>query len=132
MFLFRLLIATFLAIEGRFWRPSVFQKLRQSRNLSQFFDLLEANKGAKLDLQYGEITVFAPINEAFEGFNGEIDDLVYYHLVWYSKVIEELDSHAFVTSVLDENPPLWITKVSITFLHIHYYLVLKSNARSVL
>ncbi|KAF5296314.1 hypothetical protein FQA39_LY12531 [Lamprigera yunnana] len=114
MFFKRLVLILFLASLGRVcckqWKPTIYQKIRQTPKLTQFLALLEANRPAKLNLQYGEMTVFAPTNEAFEWYSGGLlNDLVNYHMVWYAKQTKNLEN-GFLITVLDENPPLWVTK----------------------
>lgn len=50
-------------------------------NCPQFLSLLERNVVANTTLHYRQMTLFAPTNEAFQRFNGELDDsLVLYHI----------------------------------------------------
>lgn len=99
------------SISGKYWKPTVYQKIRQSPKLTQFYSLLESNRPAKLNLQYGEMTVFVPTNEAFEWFSGgNLNDIINYHMAWYAKQTKDLKT-GHLTTVLEENPPLWVTKL---------------------
>ncbi|KAB0791610.1 hypothetical protein PPYR_03410 [Photinus pyralis] len=93
------------------WKPTVYQKIRQTPKLGQFLALIESNRSSKLNLQYGELTVFAPTNEAFEWYSGrQLNDVINYHMVWYAKETKDLED-GFLTTVAEENPPVWITKL---------------------
>lgn len=53
-------------------------------SLLQFLSLLERNVVANTSLQYRQMTLFAPTNQAFQKYNGEMDDsLVLYHICKY-------------------------------------------------
>lgn len=106
------LVLTCLALTtGKSWKPTIYQKIRQTPKLGQFLALLEINRSSKLNLQYGELTVFAPTNEAFEWYSGgQLSDVINYHMVWYAKETKDLEE-GFLTTVAEENPPVWITKL---------------------
>ncbi|KAF5281303.1 hypothetical protein FQR65_LT14764 [Abscondita terminalis] len=107
LFVFLLIIS----VSAKHWKPTIYQKIRQTPKFTQFLALLEANRPAKINLQYGEMTAFVPTNEAFEWYSGGLmNELVNYHLVWYAKRTKDLES-GFLITVLDENPPIWITKL---------------------
>lgn len=49
--------------------------------LFQFLALVNRNMVANMSLQYRQMTMFAPTNEAFQRYNDEMDDnLVLYHI----------------------------------------------------
>ncbi|KAF9413777.1 hypothetical protein HW555_008112 [Spodoptera exigua] len=73
-----------------------------------FLSLLERNVVANTTLHYRQMTLFAPTNEAFQRFNGELDDsLVLYHIANLATTLSNMD-YAISTD-LDGNPPLWVT-----------------------
>ncbi|KAF9806684.1 hypothetical protein SFRURICE_020740 [Spodoptera frugiperda] len=77
-------------------------------NCPQFLSLLERNVVANTTLHYRQMTLFAPTNEAFQRFNGELDDsLVLYHIANLATTLSNMD-YAISTD-LDGNPPLWVT-----------------------
>ncbi|CAH2071332.1 unnamed protein product, partial [Iphiclides podalirius] len=64
---------------------------------------------ANMSLQYRQMTMFAPTNEAFQRYNGEMDDnLVLYHISNLATTLSNLDNT--ISSELDGNPPLWVTR----------------------
>ncbi|XP_050456093.1 fasciclin-1 isoform X2 [Cataglyphis hispanica] len=83
-------------------------KIRDDSNLSQFYQLLEASQVANTTLTYRHVTVFAPTNRAFQEYNGSIKNLVLYHMSNRPLTIEELRDS--ISSELEGNPPLWITR----------------------
>ncbi|XP_047022564.1 fasciclin-1 isoform X1 [Helicoverpa zea] len=87
---------------------TVVEKIRGDGDLSQFLSLLERNVIANTTLHYRQMTLFAPTNEAFQRFNGELDDsLVLYHIANLATTLSNMD-YAISTD-LDGNPPLWVT-----------------------
>ncbi|XP_035438611.2 fasciclin-1 isoform X2 [Spodoptera frugiperda] len=87
---------------------TVVEKIRGDGDLSQFLSLLERNVVANTTLHYRQMTLFAPTNEAFQRFNGELDDsLVLYHIANLATTLSNMD-YAISTD-LDGNPPLWVT-----------------------
>lgn len=87
---------------------TVIEKLRADTDLSQFLALLERNVVVNATLQHRQMTLFAPTNEAFQRYNGEMDDsLVLYHIANMAMSLSNMD-YAISTD-LDGNPPLWVT-----------------------
>ncbi|CAB3237088.1 unnamed protein product [Arctia plantaginis] len=87
---------------------TVVEKLREESELSQFLALLERNVVVNTTLQHRQMTLFAPTNEAFQRYNGEMDDsLVLYHITNLATTLSNMD-YAISTD-LDGNPPLWVT-----------------------
>ncbi|XP_076682285.1 fasciclin 1 Fas1 domain-containing isoform X3 [Andrena cerasifolii] len=83
-------------------------KIRDDSDLSQFYQLLEASQVANTTLTYRHVTVFAPTNRAFQKYNGTTKNLVLYHMSNFPKTIENLG--ASISSELEGNPPLWVTR----------------------
>ncbi|CAK1546048.1 unnamed protein product [Leptosia nina] len=106
--LFVLLFVMFAtAIADR--KPTIAEKLKEDADLSQFLALLERNVVANMSLQYRQMTLFAPTNAAFQKYNGEMDDfLVLYHISNLATTLSNLDYS--ISSELDGNPPLWVTR----------------------
>ena len=83
-------------------------KIRDDSDLSQFYQLLEASQVANTTLTYRHVTVFAPTNRAFQKYNGTTKNLVLYHMSNFPKTIENLG--VSISSELEGNPPLWVTR----------------------
>ncbi|XP_011341884.1 fasciclin-1 isoform X3 [Ooceraea biroi] len=83
-------------------------KIRDDSDLSQFYQLLEASHVANTTLTYRHVTVFAPTNRAFQKYNGSTKNLVLYHMSNRPQTIEDLRES--ISSELEGNPPLWITR----------------------
>lgn len=83
-------------------------KIRDDSDLSQFYQLLEASQVANTTLTYRHVTVFAPTNRAFQKYGGNLKNLVLYHMSNRPLTIEELRDS--ISSELEGNPPLWITR----------------------
>lgn len=83
-------------------------KIRDDSDLSQFYQLLEASQVANTTLAYRHVTVFAPTNRAFQKYNRSTKNLVLYHMSNQPLTIEELRDS--ISSELEGNPPLWITR----------------------
>lgn len=90
-------------------KMTVAEKLKEDADLSQFLALLERNVVANTSLHYRQMTLFAPTNEAFQRYMGEMDDnLVLYHISNLATTLTNLDYA--ISSELDGNPPLWVTR----------------------
>ncbi|XP_076544328.1 fasciclin 1 Fas1 domain-containing isoform X4 [Osmia lignaria lignaria] len=85
-------------------------KIRDDSDLSQFYQLLEASQVANNTLAYRHVTVFAPTNRAFQKHIGSTKNLVLYHMSNFPKTIENLGDS--ISSELEGNPPLWVTRRS--------------------
>lgn len=93
---------------------TIEQQLRDDADLSQFFALVERNPLANISLQYKQVTIFAPTNEAFQFYTAkgddDMNDLVLYHMTNLAKTVDQLGlSSTSLTSELTGNPPLWVT-----------------------
>ncbi|XP_049869898.1 fasciclin-1 isoform X1 [Pectinophora gossypiella] len=90
-------------------KMTIYEKLREDADLSQFLALLERNQIANSTLQFRQMTLFAPTNQAFQRYNGDMDDsLVLYHISNLAITLTNLDYA--ISSELDGNPPLWVTR----------------------
>lgn len=97
--------------QGQFYRQqTVYQKLSQEKNLSDFYTKIQSSKDAKINLFYRSVTVLAPNNAAMQKFQGNMDKTILYHLIHDSKSLEDISRRLSLTSVLSDAPPLWITK----------------------
>ncbi|CAG9823260.1 unnamed protein product [Phaedon cochleariae] len=90
---------------------------------------MESSRLANLTLAYKQVTIFAPINAAFQKF-GELGDdtesLVLYHMTSVPKTTDQLgSSYTSLYSELSGSPPLWITHITGTY-HDDIYV---NNAR---
>ncbi|KAJ0178802.1 hypothetical protein K1T71_005577 [Dendrolimus kikuchii] len=107
LFVLLLLMCRGLAAADR--KLTVAEKLREDADLSQFLALLERNVVANTSLHYRQMTLFAPTNEAFQRYSGDMDDsLVLYHISNLATTLTNLDYA--ISSELDGNPPLWVTR----------------------
>ncbi|KAJ8919082.1 hypothetical protein NQ315_012067, partial [Exocentrus adspersus] len=74
---------------------------------------LEQSKLANVTLQFKQVTIFAPINAAFQNIGDikeDTDALVLYHMTSIPKRTDQLgSSYTSLSSELAGNPPLWIT-----------------------
>ncbi|CAH0725262.1 unnamed protein product, partial [Brenthis ino] len=90
-------------------KPTITEKLLGDSDLSEFYSLLKRNVVANTSLQHRQMTLFAPTNEAFQRFSGEKDEsLVLFHISNLATTLTNLDFS--ISSELDGNPPLWITR----------------------
>ncbi|XP_072940120.1 fasciclin-1 isoform X2 [Epargyreus clarus] len=98
--------AAFVAADNK---PTIAEKLAEDADLSEFLGLLQSNMVANMSLQYRQVTLFAPTNQAFQTFHGKKDDsLVLYHISNLATSLTNLDYA--ISSELEGNPPLWITR----------------------
>ncbi|XP_076237842.1 fasciclin 1 Fas1 domain-containing isoform X2 [Calliopsis andreniformis] len=106
----RLIVAVFvtLAATRTTATETMDAKIRDDSDLSQFYQLLEASQVANTTLTYRHVTVFAPTNRAFQKHNGTTKNLVLYHMSNFPKTIENLGDS--ISSELEGNPPLWVTR----------------------
>lgn len=94
---------------------SLYQIVQQDHELSGFNSLVQINRLAKQYLNYNEITVFVPTNEAFRKYRGEIlEGLVLYHMTFEMKSLQALNSTTAnsLIPVIEEFPPIWITRTA--------------------
>ncbi|XP_073943159.1 fasciclin 1 Fas1 domain-containing isoform X2 [Choristoneura fumiferana] len=90
-------------------KMTIAEKLTEDADLSQFLALLSRNVVSNTSLHHRQMTLFAPTNEAFQRYNGEMDDnLVLYHISNLATSLTNLDYA--ISSELDGNPPLWVTR----------------------
>lgn len=88
---------------------TLHQKLRDDADLSEFYSLLDRNEIANATLSFRSCTVFAPLNSAFQKFSGPTDNnLVLYHMTNSAQTLTQIGGS--VSSELEGNPPLWVTK----------------------
>nr|XP_017026739.1 fasciclin-1 isoform X2 [Drosophila kikkawai] len=84
-------------------------KLRDDSELSQFYSLLESNPIANSTLSLRSCTIFVPTNEAFQRYKSKTAHVLY-HISTEAFTQKRLPS--YVSSDMDGNPPLYITKNS--------------------
>ncbi|XP_043288919.1 fasciclin-1 isoform X3 [Venturia canescens] len=95
---------------------TVDAKIRDDPDLSQFYQLLEASHVANTTMMYRHVTVFAPTNLAFQKSRApseDIKDLVLYHMSNLPKTADDLRDS--ISSELEGNPPLWVTRKRINY-----------------
>ncbi|XP_023702117.1 fasciclin-1 isoform X3 [Cryptotermes secundus] len=88
---------------------TVEQRIRDDPDLSEFYSLLENSAVANITLQFRQVTLFAPTNFAFQTYTGSKDDLILYHMTNLAKPLDQLEGS--VSSELDGNPPIWVTRI---------------------
>lgn len=86
--------------------------VQQDHELRGFNSIVQMSRLAKQYLNYNEVTVFVPDNEAFRNYQGEIlEDMALYHITFEMKSLQALNTTTNrLTLVLEEFPPLWITR----------------------
>lgn len=105
-----LLLFLVVSLEGynRKW-VSVFQKISNDPELSQYAALVQENQKSRLSLHAASVTVFAPTNKAFQSFGGNLHSrLSAYHIVKGAKTLMDLDGPLF--PIAEEYPPVWVSK----------------------
>ena len=107
-YLFTAVIILIVSATGIIATVTMDAKIRDDSDLSQFYQLLEASQVANTTLTYRHVTVFAPTNRAFQKYSGTTKNLVLYHMSNSPKTIENLGDS--ISSELEGNPPLWVTK----------------------
>ncbi|KAF5275937.1 hypothetical protein FQA39_LY00733 [Lamprigera yunnana] len=92
---------------------TILEKIDSDTDLSQFSLMVKNNPEAKFTLEYKSVTVFAPINAAFQKFTKPIDEsqfyLTLYHMGSLAKTTDQLASISHINTELEGHPPLWIT-----------------------
>ncbi|XP_018568338.1 fasciclin-1 isoform X2 [Anoplophora glabripennis] len=107
----------FLAcVLGSMAAETLEEKMKNDPDLSEFYGQLELSQLAAFALKHKQVTVFAPINAAFQNaplIKDDNDTLVLYHLISVPKRTDQLgSSYTSLSSELSGNPPLWITHIS--------------------
>ncbi|CAG9834633.1 unnamed protein product [Diabrotica balteata] len=107
---------------------TIYQKIQQEPIYSKFNQLIHTNRAAKLNLHYEQLTVFVPENWAFRHSEVEYNsDLAFYHMSFEIKSLEMLNRTNSLSTVILENPPLWITHIN-GELYINNAKVLKNKS----
>uniref|UniRef100_A0A146LUE9 Fasciclin-1 n=1 Tax=Lygus hesperus TaxID=30085 RepID=A0A146LUE9_LYGHE len=90
---------------------TIESKISQAADLSQFYSMLEQNGLATATLKYMPVTVFAPLNSAFQHQKHPTEDpnLVLYHMANSPHPLNTLGTT--VNTMRTGNPPLWISRV---------------------
>ncbi|KAL1505831.1 hypothetical protein ABEB36_005303 [Hypothenemus hampei] len=103
--------------------------IKSDPEITQFYSLLEGCNICNYTLEYEPLTVFAPINAAFQKRNisqQDRENLAQYHLTNIPKKIEQLGvSYTSINTRLPGGAPIWIT-ISRGKFHDSYYV---NNAR---
>ncbi|KPU79670.1 uncharacterized protein Dana_GF17065, isoform J [Drosophila ananassae] len=84
-------------------------RLRDDSELSQFYSLLESNAIANSTLSLRSCTIFVPTNEAFQRYKSKTAHVLY-HITTAAYSQQNLPNT--ISSDMDGNPPLYITKNS--------------------
>lgn len=109
LYLLSILSVAFCAGRLQKWQ-TVYQRLGQEKDLSEFYALVQSSRLAKINLFYREVTVFAPTNEAIDNYAGKLNnETLLFHMVYGVKHLHEL-TYGSMKSVQEEYPPLWVTK----------------------
>ncbi|XP_045469434.1 fasciclin-1 isoform X3 [Harmonia axyridis] len=94
-------------------------KVKEDPDLSEFYELLQRSPLAKVALQYKQVTIFAPINTAFQKYGKELDEpneIVPYHIANVPKKTDQLGtSYTSLFSELTGSPILWVTHITGTY-----------------
>ncbi|XP_066902751.1 fasciclin-1 isoform X3 [Halyomorpha halys] len=105
-----LFVLSFFTVVSARHNYTIDQKIRDDSDLSQFYSLLERDRVAKSTLEYRAVTIFAPLNFAFQKFKGKPDEsLVLYHITNSAHKLNQLGYT--VSSEYEGNPPLWVSRV---------------------
>ncbi|XP_036144601.1 fasciclin-1 isoform X2 [Monomorium pharaonis] len=96
------------------------QSLTPSPKPIHFYNLLKTNEMAYLMLTCRPLTVFAPINQAFEKYNGSLENLALYHMTKESRMLEDFKETLIPTE--DDYKPLWITIIPGKHNTMDYYI----------
>lgn len=92
---------------------SLDERMKADPDISQFYSYLEQCRVCNNTLESEEMTVFAPINAAFQKIvkgNPDTNSMVLYHIINVPKKTEQLSgSYTYMPSRLSGSPPLWIT-----------------------
>ncbi|XP_044756737.1 fasciclin-1 isoform X2 [Coccinella septempunctata] len=95
------------------------QRMASDSDLSEFYSLLQRSPLAKVALKYKQVTIFAPINSAFQTYTTEIDDpneIIPYHIANVPKKTGQLGtSYTSLFSELTGSPILWVTHTTGTY-----------------
>lgn len=98
---------------------NVEKKIKADDDLSQFFVLLERSRLAKVSLQYKQVTIFAPINTAFQKYIKEVDDpdeIIPYHITNTPKKTDQFGtSYTSLSTEQVGSPVLWVTHITGTY-----------------
>ncbi|XP_073982724.1 fasciclin 1 Fas1 domain-containing isoform X3 [Rhodnius prolixus] len=108
--LLTLFISTTIVNTVKAHKYSLLDKLKNDVDLSQFVSLVERNQLAKATFNFASLTVFAPLNAAFQKIKEDKDDsLVSYHMLNSAQTLSGLPDK--VSSESEGNPPLWVSRV---------------------
>ncbi|XP_071443491.1 fasciclin-1 isoform X2 [Hetaerina americana] len=90
-------------------KKTVEQKLKEDGSLSKFAELLHNNVEANTTFGVRQVSLFVPTNSAFEKYHKNPDrSIVLYHMTNLPQTLEQLRDS--ISSELDGNPPLWVTR----------------------
>lgn len=104
-----MLLVMYLSLALADKKPTITEKIISDSDLSEFYSLLKRNVVANTSLQHRQMTLFAPTNQAFQRFTGEKDEsLVLFHISNLATTLANMDFS--ISSELDGNPPLWVTR----------------------
>ncbi|XP_011302009.1 fasciclin-1 isoform X2 [Fopius arisanus] len=92
-------------------KSTVLDRMQEDTDLSEFFHLLQSNEAAKSTIEHRGVTVFAPTNRAFQKYAVTNGDVVLYHMSNTATATWDLQDS--ISSELDGNPPLWVTRVHV-------------------
>ncbi|XP_066259220.1 fasciclin-1 isoform X4 [Euwallacea similis] len=105
----------FILCLGEGWceDESLYNKMKNDPEISQFISWLEACRVCKFSLENEPLTIFAPVNQAFQkhlGLTQDTDSLAQYHITNIPKTVQQLGvSSTSINTRLPGGAPIWIT-----------------------
>lgn len=89
----------------------VLKYIAQHDDLNKFYSQLYMSALSRSSLNYREVTVFAPVNEAFRRFGGDLNqNLTSYHVAYNAYRLRDLNT--YLEPIQKGLPPLWVTKLN--------------------
>lgn len=88
----------------------VFQYISQQEDLKRFYSQVYMSALSRSSLNYREVTVFAPTNEAFDKFPGILgQNLTCYHIAYNAYRMRDLNE-TYLEPIQRGLPPIWVRK----------------------
>ncbi|XP_066141261.1 fasciclin-1 isoform X2 [Euwallacea fornicatus] len=105
----------FVLCLGEGWcdNESLYDKMKNDPEITQFISWLEACRVCIFTLENEPLTIFAPVNQAFQkqlGLTQDTDSLAQYHITNIPKTVQQLGvSSTSINTRLPGGAPIWIT-----------------------
>lgn len=91
-------------------KQPVLKYISQQGDLNIFYSQLYMSPLSRSSLNYREVTVFAPVNEAFNKFSGRLgQNLTSYHVAYNAYRVQDLND-TYLEPIQKGLPPLWVRK----------------------